>query len=499
MRTIDWIVVTIYMIGMLAIGEYYARRTKSDEDYLLGGRNMGFMSIGMSLFAALLSTISCLAVPGEMIRHGPMIFAESLACPLVYLVVGFLIIPAFMKQRVTSAYEILENRFGVGVRMLGATLFLSLRLLWMGVLVYATAHEVLIPLTGLPDWATPIVCLVMGAVTVVYTSMGGLRAVVVTDVIQESILLIGIALTIVVTTVALGGVGAWWPDQWLSHWDPLTVGVDTKARVSIPIAVLGGFLWWTCTAGSDQIAIQRYFATRDAKTARHALGVSLVAGVLAIVLLACVGLSVLAYFNRFPEKLAEGTDVYRDADKLFARFIVVGLPPGITGLVIAGLVATAMSSLSSGINSACSVITADFVDRFSHFKERKIDHLRRTKMISWIIGILVILSSAVVGLIPGNLMEISYKTVQLLVAPLFVLFFMAMFVPWANSFGTFVAAAVSTAVAVYIAFAGWFFPDRLGLSFIWILPASLAAGMVVGPLVSLIPLVFNNRSANRRN
>jgi SSS family solute:Na+ symporter len=483
MAFLDWLVILIYLLGMLAIGVYYARFTDDEEDYLLGGRKMGAVSTGLSLFAALLSTISCLAVPGEMIQHGPMIFADTLTYPFVYLIVGWCLIPVFMKLRVTSAYEILEQRFGLGVRLLGSSLFLCMRLLWMSVIIYATTHEVLIPLTGLPEWTTPIACLAIGFVTVVYTSIGGLRAVVVTDVVQESILFGAMLLTLLLITVHLGGFSAWWPTQWMSHWDTFRLNVDTTARVNVPMAMLTGFLWWVCIAGSDQIAIQRYLSTPDLRTARRALAVSLIAGLLSVVLLALVGLALLAYFQAHPETLSAGTSVAKNADTLFARYIVIGLPTGVTGLVVAGLLATAMSSLSSGINSACSVITVDFIDRLRRNQPiNEIDHVRRTKIISWSLGSAVVILSTTVGYFEGNLLEISFKAGNLLTAPLFLLLFLAIFIPQTTWLGAVAAVVASTVVAVGIAYFNW-----LGLSFIWILPASLLAGLIFGPIVSLIP------------
>ena len=177
-----------YILGMLSIGWYYSKRTKTQEDYLLGGRHMSPLMVGISLFASLFSCISYLAYPGEIIKYGPMILGSVLSYPFVALIVGWFIIPFIMRLRVTSAYEILELRFGPGVRTLGSVLFLSLRLLWMSVIVYAMTTKVLVPLSGLPAWTIPWVCTLLAVVTIVYTAMGGLRAVVITDVVQAVIL-----------------------------------------------------------------------------------------------------------------------------------------------------------------------------------------------------------------------------------------------------------------------------------------------------------------------
>jgi hypothetical protein len=155
---IDWIVIGIYMLSMIVIGWWYSRRNRDGGDYVVGGRKMNPWTVGLSFFVALFSTISYLAIPGEIVRYGPIVFSGLLAYPLIYFLVGWFIIPPFMKLNVNSGYELLESRLGVGPRMLGVTLFLLLRLLWMAVIIYATVDKVLVPLTGLPEsaYASPL-------------------------------------------------------------------------------------------------------------------------------------------------------------------------------------------------------------------------------------------------------------------------------------------------------------------------------------------------------
>ena len=396
---LDWLVIACYAAGMLSIGWYYARRTSGTEDYLLGGRNMHPFTVGLSMFATLLSTITYLAVPGEMIRHGPMITAQYVVYPLIFIVIGFVLIPFIMRLKVTTAYEILERRLGVSVRLLGATLFLALRLMWMAVIIYATSSKVLVPLLGWDQSATPIVCAVLGLITLAYTSTGGLRAVVMTDAIQTGILFGGAILTLSLITVKMGGVGAWWPTAWAAHWDPVRFGLDPTARVTMLGAVISVLIWYVCTSGSDQVAVQRYLATRDAASARRVLLVSLVTGVATGVFLAVLGLALFGYFSASPHLLPDGQQVYTNADVLFPRFIVMGLPAGVSGLVVAGLLAAAMSSLSSGMNSGCSVITVDFIQRFRRpaGSDSENAKLRTAKLTSLALGLSVILLSVGVG------------------------------------------------------------------------------------------------------
>src|SRR5262245_21168513 len=180
MTVFDYAVVALYALGMLAIGRYYALRVQTADDYLLGGRSMSPLMIGLSLFATLTSTLSYLALPGEMIKNGPVVFAELLSLPFVFLVVGWILIPRIMRQRVTSGYALLEARLGLTGRLLGAGMCVLLRVFLMASILYATSHAVLIPLLDLdPRWM-PALNLAMGIITLVYTVEGGFKAVVVT-------------------------------------------------------------------------------------------------------------------------------------------------------------------------------------------------------------------------------------------------------------------------------------------------------------------------------
>ncbi|NIP95390.1 MAG: Na+:solute symporter, partial [Akkermansiaceae bacterium] len=354
--------IALYALGMLAVGLYFGRKTRGTEEYHLGGRRMKPLAVGLSLFASLLSTISYLGYTGEMIRYGPMYLAGVVAFPLVLFLVGWFMIPRFMQLRVTSAYEILEQQLGRSVRFLGAFFFISLRLLWMAVIIFATTDKVLIPLMGLSASWTPAMCAVMAMVTIIYTSLGGLRAVVFTDVIQTGILFGGALLTVLLITRQLGGVEEWWPREWPGHWGDLHWGYDPEERMTFVGVLLSVFFWHTCTAGSDQIAIQRYFATRDATAARKVLGINLVVDVLAMGLMGVVGLALIGAFTADPAAFSgQGGELSlaTGADQLFPRYIANGLPIGVTGLVIAGLLAAAMSSLSSGMSAASSVISAE--------------------------------------------------------------------------------------------------------------------------------------------
>lgn len=482
-----WLIIGIYGFGMIAIGYYYMRRNKTADDYLLGGRTMKSGIVGISLFATLMSTITYLAVPGEIIKYGPMYFGFVISMPIVYYVVGWLVIPYIMRLKVTSGYEILERRIGSSIRTFSSLIFLVLRLLWMAVIIYATTDKVLIPITGLEPKYAPLLCSILGIVTILYTSMGGLRAVVMTDAIQAFILFGGAIVVMIIITVNLGGFREWWPHHWMEHWAEPVWGFQTSNERTLGWFFLSPLIWYICTNSSDQMSIQRFLSTRDAKAARQVLGTSLIANTIVGLFLGTLGFALLAYFINYPHLLNVNQSVYENADQLLPQFIVTSLPPWASGIVIAGLMAAAMSSLSAGVNSSSAVVSEDLINRFRKVKLSGSANFRLVKIISLCVGIVVVILSLYVYVVPGNLLEITYRVSNLFTAPLFIMFFMAIFIPWATVFGTWLGTLASIFTAIGISFWENIF-GVAGPSFLYIMPASLVAGIVIGTLTSLIPV-----------
>ncbi|MBQ9888203.1 MAG: hypothetical protein IJM41_03040 [Bacteroidales bacterium] len=180
--------------------------------------------------------------------------------------------------------------------------------------------------------------------------------------------------------------------------------------------------------------------------------------------------------------MAPGTSLSNDADTLFPRFILVGLPSGLTGLIAAAIMAAAMSSLSSGLNSSATVIQEDLIKPYSkkRVKDVKKD-LKTIKKISALLGLAVTCSCYLVSYVTGNLFDVVVKVVNLVVAPLFVLFFMALFVKGATDKGTIIGGLVSFAVAIAISFF-----EIFGIKAVWIMPFALIAGIAAGMLADAL-------------
>ncbi|MBL8817200.1 MAG: sodium-coupled permease [Planctomyces sp.] len=485
MTILDWLVLGIYASTMLGVGWYYSRKNRTAEDFLLGGRRMSPITVGLSLFATLVSALSYLANPGEMVSHGPMMATQLVAHPLIFLIVGYFLIPKIMKQPVTSAYEILETRLGSGIRFAGAAVFLMLRFGWLATILFATSQVVLVPLLRVDEAWIPAFCILLGTVVAVYSSIGGIKAVVITDAIQSVTMLAGAVLTILVVSNRMGGFTEWWPQQWPEHWQKVSWGFDPTERVSFGILFVSTTLWYVCTNGSDQMSIQRFLSTRDANAARTTLAVSQIADVAVSILLGITGIAILGFYVRNPERLTEGVPAHEMGDQLFPRFIMSEMPSGLSGLVLAAILSAALSSLSSGVNSICAVIERDIIGQYFGARVRDGDPVRRLMILTALVTLLAVSLSLLNLFFVGNLLERCFKVINLLTAPLFVLFFLALFVPWANSVGAWCGLVVSIIVAVLIAYT-----EELALgipiSFVWIIPCSLLSGVVVGSLVSYL-------------
>ncbi|MGZ0164335.1 MAG: sodium:solute symporter family transporter, partial [Planctomycetales bacterium] len=294
LAVIDWIIIAVYGCGTIGLGWHYSRKQESTQEYFVGSGSMNPILVGVSLFATLLSTISYLSMPGETLGKGPVFMMSLLMLPLVFAIVGFYILPLYMKQKVTSAYELLEEKLGLSIRMLGAGMFIVLRLVWMALLIYLTAKALTIML-GVGEDKIPVIAMVTGFVAVIYTSLGGLKAVIITDFIQTVLLFGGALLVVGVISWDLGGF-SWFPTEWNPAWDTQPFfSTDPSTRITVVGTLVSVLIWYVCTSAGDQTSVQRFMATKDANAARWALGTQLCVSVVVSITLSCVGFALLGY------------------------------------------------------------------------------------------------------------------------------------------------------------------------------------------------------------
>ena len=468
LHAIDYAVVLIYLGGVLGAGVYFSRQQKRGEDYFVAGRQMPWFAVGLSIVATMLSTVTYLAAPGEVIRHGLALSIGWMAMPLAFFVVNFLWIPFFMRLGVTSIYEYLERRFGLVARLTGVVLFVFvLRLLWMATIVLTASRAVaqithesivqFIPLSFTLDQWTLTVLLSVGILATAYTMMGGIKAVIWTDVAQFIVLFGGVVFTLVFVAWDTGtGPRDWWQASigGAGHEFPPLFSWDITERNTILFTVLSVLFWYSCTFIADQVAVQRYLTVPSIGAAVRGNMVQFIADFVVMVLLAVCGMALLTYYldPAFQTEIVDGISDPRHeqvADKVFPHFIAHGLPPVISGLVVAALFAVAMSSLDSGVNSVSAVLTIDVVGRLRPLRDQS-EELRLARGITLAVGLICTALAWIMLSIPQhyNIIGITARTFNCALGPLASMFLAGMFLRRSGQTAVVVAALFGLAVAI---------------------------------------------------
>ncbi len=347
MRSIDVAVIAVYFAAVIAAGLLLAGRQRDASDYFLGHRGLPWWAIMLSIVATETSAITVISFPGIGARTNLTWLQVTFGYLVGRIAVAALLLPGYFDGTQDTAYQRLERRFGPLARRAASGVFLLTRALADCVRVFATA----IPLAIITHWSLAAGILAIGIVTVVYTWVGGLRAVVWVDVIQLCVYLIGGVATLIVATRLAGGPGAF-----ARAWDQGKL-VMLDFRLSFTVlytfwgGLVGGALLASASHGTDHLIVQRLLAARNLRDARRALIGSGVFIIIQIGLFLLVGTSLW---------LAGADQPGMRSDAIYPTFIITQLPAGLAGLVVAGILAAAMSSHASAVNSLASASTHDF-------------------------------------------------------------------------------------------------------------------------------------------
>ena len=484
---LDFVVVFCYFGVLALVGIYFSKRQTSRSEYFLGGRQTHWALAGGSLLATVFSSISYLSVPGEMIRYGVGNFTGYLALPLVVPFVSRTVLPVIKRLPITSAYEYLERRFDVSVRSISACAFIVRTLLWMGLVIYMTSFAV-VEMSG---WNVYVTILVTGVLTALYTSVGGMRTVIWTDNFQMLILFGGaIAIPVLIGVLLGSGPATWWQtfsqtgraDVQFFSWDP-------TVRITVVGTFLNVFFWNACTQGSDQLAVQRLLSTPSLESARRTLWFYTGASLVLPVFLALCGMGLFVFYSEQSDLPIQAfhSQLTTEADRLMPRFIVEVLPSGFSGLLLAALLAAAMSSLSSGINSISSVISSDFVERFG-WGGKRTESLRLEKVIAFVAGLVGV--GVAIGIMTAtrhtdwNLTELTSRVNHIFVGPIAALFFAGVLFRRVRKRSALLGFAVGVCTSLYICFGKEWFGLERSISFVWVIVASFVFGFAAIALAS---------------
>jgi len=486
----DHLIVVVYLLTMIVLGAWWSRRQDSESEYFLAGRRMPWLAVGVSVIASLFSSITYLAEPGEVWQSGVThVFGKMLAIPFEMVFVLLVCIPFLMRFRFTTAYEYLDRRFGSAARRVGMALFLCLVVSWMGIVVLVSSRA-LAAVTELP---LAVVISTVGVVATIYTVLGGLRAVIWTDCIQVALLLGGASAAIFFVAFQTNShVGDWYQSVRASTTEGLPFfSANPFVRATMVTVAMHMFVWHVATHTGNQMTVQRYFSTSDTVRARRSFVVASLLGVVLNVLLLVVGMAIFYWYHVNPEAMPAGLDptVGKQADMIFPRFVVEQLPPGVAGALLAALLAAAMSSIDSGVNSIATVLTVEY--HYSHRQSSSSvsmgeNHLWLARSITVIAGVAITLAALGLDRITQrwNIVEMMPRSFNCFTGALGGLFFVGIFIRRAGQRTAVIAASVGLATSISIAYA----PD-LGLtsepiSFTWVMPGSLAATLVTALLLS---------------
>lgn len=462
MNYIDYIIIVVYLIGFLGIG-YFFKENKSSGDYFLGGRSMGWLPLSLSTMATQLSAISFISAPafvGLKDGGGLQWLTYEFGVPLAMAFLMVALIPTLYKSGIVSVYEYLERRFDASSRLLISFVFQISRSVATGVMVYTMAL-ILQATTGVNF---VISVFIIGAITLIYSFQGGMKAVIWGDVIQMVILFLGIVICLIYGISELGGF-----ENFLTNVDKDRItaidfgkwgfdNADKNDEFGFWPMVIGGFFLYASYYGTDQTQSQRLLSAKGMPTIKKLL---LANGLFRfpITLTYCIMGLVLGTLLFQDAGFQEMMDsVYqtnidslegKKADLMVPVFILKYLPNGIIGILIVAIMSAAMSSLSSTVNSLSAVTMEDFVKRFRPGMSDK-GYVLNSRLLSLFWGVVCLFFAFFAGKIEGTVIEVINKISSVFYGPILAAFVLAILTKRTHALGANIGIIIGVVFNIYL-------------------------------------------------
>src|SRR5438067_5828121 len=347
---LDLIIIALYLTGITLFGLRFRKRQRSLRDYFLADRTIPWWAIALSIVAAETSTLTIISIPGLAYDTNLAFLQVVFGYLVARIIISIIFIPAYFRGEMFTAYQLIEQRFGPHLRSLAAGLFLLTRAAAEGVRVFAVSIVVGIAI-GTGEVAS---IAIITALTLMYTFEGGMAAVIWTDVVQMAIYIGG-------TFVAIYTLGAHVPGGWsqihevaaaAGKFQLFNFALNLTQSYTFWAGVLGGTFLTMASHGTDQLMVQRMLAARNLRESRLALLSSGGVIFLQFTLFLLIGVGLYVFYGLHPE-------VFASADRIFPTFIVREMPVGVAGLLVAAILAAAMSNLSAALNSLSSTTVVD--------------------------------------------------------------------------------------------------------------------------------------------
>jgi len=468
---VNYVVLAGYLLALVAVGVYFSRREKSTDDYFLAGRRIPWWAAGLSIFGGGLSAMTYMAVPGKAFKTDwVMILTYIVPVAFIPIVTAYYI-PFYRRLRVRTAYQYLERRFSLAVRWLASAYYIIFQFGRMTLLLYLPAIA-LATVTGLNLYAC---ILVMGVLATVYTFLGGIEAVIWTDVLQVVVLAGGAIVTLCIIAGrvdgGIGGIiaagrahGKFHTFTWT--WD-YTVG-------AVWAMILGSLCAAVMPNTADQAVVQRYLVTPDERSAKRAAWTSALLGIPTGSLFFFLGTALFVFYQAQPGQLPAGLK----KDTILPWFIMQQMPPGLSGLVVAGIFAAAMSSLDNGMNAVAATVTTDFYRRLRPGADER-HHLRIAKGVTLVAGVVATALACVLAEQQFDALDAFFTILGFFGGGLAGMFILGIFTRRATGTGALVGAVVSAGVVC----ATWRYTDTYFIHYAGI---GLAVCVGVGYLFSAV-------------
>ena len=463
--SLDHAVVAIYLILVVGMGAAFVRGQRSTEDYFLAGRSMPWLPVGISIFASLFSAISLLGSPGWVYDHDVTLGLTLVTIPMVTPVVVWVILPFFHRLKVFTAYEYLERRFSPPVRLASGILFLFQRGSYLAVVIYAPSL-VLSTATGIElKWTI----LMIGGLATFYTLLGGMKAVIWTDVVQACVLLGGLILVVGVLVSRIeGGVAE--IIEVGTQQGPFRVELSWGdwATVSLGAVLINGIFVNLSQYGPDQITLQRYLTTPDVRSGRNAMIFNALLTIPVGSILLFIGGALYVFYLKNPARLGSVST----GDAMLPHFVIHELPAGVSGVFIAAMFAAAMSTIDSAINSLSTSSMKDFYERYlgRNKSERSLLNVSRFFTVLW--GGCATLLALYIQYFQ-NILSASKTLAGLFSGSLLGVFMLGLLTVRATAMGALTGALVGFVVVASIV--AW-----TSASFLWYAPTGCVVTFVLG-------------------
>uniref|UniRef100_A0A2M4AFP2 Putative sodium-dependent multivitamin transporter n=1 Tax=Anopheles triannulatus TaxID=58253 RepID=A0A2M4AFP2_9DIPT len=450
----DYVVFIAMLIVSAGIGVYYrfsGGKQKTTTEYLLADRNMSIWPVSFSLMASFMSAVTLLGVSNENYQFGTQFVSINLSYGLATPIAAYLFLPVFFRLQACSAYEYLEMRFGKKTRLAASLAYTLQMILYMGIAVYAPALA-LQAVTGL-DQAYSI--LAIGGICTFYSTIGGMKAVLFTDVFQSVLMFAAIYAVIICAAVKAGGLGPIWDAASeggrLEIWN---FSPDPTTRHTWWSLTIGGMFTYLSLYAVNQTQVQRLKTVKDLKSAQKALWLNWPILSLLSLSTSFSGLAIY-YFYRTCDPLSQGRIKVRDQTMPLFVVDAMGDLPGLPGLFVSGIFSASLSTVSAALNSLAAVTLEDYLKPlYLKIKKKPLPDLQSSfpsKVMAFVYG-LICIAVAFLAQNMGGVLQASLTIFGVVGGPLFALFSMGMFTTRANQRGVITGLLVGLSFSLWIGF-----------------------------------------------